>query len=113
MTTSPFADWVHEAPKHYDAPTRRFMAERGFFSPNFVLVTITPDSGSRLPRHWGLDDLLKLAAEAYGGTGLQLMNSEWRLMPSDGLERLKGLFLDMEIRDRLKVRDLPTREALA
>lgn len=101
------SDFEHEKPVNYDGPTRRFLQDRGFVSPDYVLAKVTDHKEGEVPQWWGLDDVVILVANSKGFKSSKMPEGSWNIVPTETLHRLKGVFMDMGIGHRLKVRDLP------
>ncbi len=92
-----------------DGPTLRFLAERGYLSPDWVLVQVTGANTPAKPPWWGLDEVAKLAArtpehfEPHRYPGM-----DWWLVPTTQIRYLESVFLDLGVPERLRVRRLPS-----
>jgi hypothetical protein len=103
------SDFVHAPAVKHDKATHRFMEDRGYVSPDFVLIEVTEHKGEELPQWWGLDDVVKYVANSKGFNSLKIPGSvSWNIVPADTLHELKGLFMDMGVAHRLRVGELPT-----
>lgn len=104
------SDFEHEKATKHDGPTRRFLQDHGYVSPEYLLVKVTEHKEGELPQWWGLDDVVILVANSTGFKSSKMSNGSWNIVPVDTLNRLKGVFMDMAVGHRLKIRELPPRE---
>lgn len=85
----------------------RFLVERGYLSPEYVLVQATGVDMGLKPGWWGLDEVVKLAARTDDYKPTRYLDNEWWIVPTSQLDYLEGVFLDMGLPDRIRVRKLP------
>jgi hypothetical protein len=105
-------DQLHDEIPHRNSTTpdpyeMRWLVEKGYLSPDFVLVQATGANMGLKPGWWGMDEVVKLAARTPDYEPTHYFNEDWWIVPTSRMAYVEGLFLDLSTPDRIRVRKLP------
>ncbi|ROP64686.1 hypothetical protein EDF24_2425 [Curtobacterium sp. PhB130] len=92
--------------RKYDGPTRKFLKERGWYSPDFVIAFAT--GANRQAGWWDLDDIILNVVKADGFEPVSILNDSRHIIPAKYLDAIVDEFESRGELKRLGVQDLPT-----
>lgn len=95
----------HKPARKYDGPTRKFLKERGWHSPEYVIAAA---KGANRQNGWAdLDDVILDIVQVDGFKPVSLMNDSRLIVPAKYLDQIVEAFESRGELKRLEVQDLP------
>ena len=97
----------------YSADQLAVLAQLQFLDPEYVIIFVVPESYGERPNWRGLERLVFTIAGRGGDRSARLPFSEWIAIRKCHLGTVVGIFLDMNLVERIRVKRLPSPEAVA
>lgn len=101
-----------EPADEYSADQLAILAQLQFSDPEFVIISVVPESYGERPNWRGLERLVMTVAGRGGDRCARLPFSEWIAIRKCHLGTVAGIFLDMNLVERIRVKRLPTDAAV-
>ena len=96
----------------YSADQLAILAQLQFLDPDYVIIFVVPESYGERPNWRGLERLVLTIAGRGGDRCARLPFSEWIAIRKCHLGTVVGIFLDMNLVERIRVKRLPTDDAV-
>ena len=96
----------------YSADQLAILAQLQFLDPEYVIIFVVPESYGERPNWRGLERLVLTIASRGGDRCARLPFSEWIAIRKCHLGTIAGIFLDMNLVERIRVKRLPTDDAV-
>lgn len=103
---------VMEPVDAYSPDQLTILGQLQFLDPDYVIISVIPESYEERPNWRGLERLILTLASRGGDRCAKLPFSEWIAIRKDHLGTIVGIFLDMNLVERIRVKRLPGADAV-